>query len=200
MRWIDFISIDPETRSAVQVEFEWMRRYAFAYFRTFVSNPAEAEDFAQDVLELFIGRLKERGDLNRSFFMHMVRYSFLDRMRAYRRDVLKHRAGPPRRGDGTDSEEGSILDTLAAYDGRLPQEMAMESQSIRNTFDAVLGSFKPHQQTVILQRLIGLPAREIQQVLHAQGIDMTPNHVNVLFHKFKTLVRTSCWPLEHQTE
>ena len=180
-------------------EFEWMRRYAFGYFRTFVPDPAEADDFCQDILESFIGRLKERGELNRSFFMHMVRFGFLDRMRAYRRDVLRQRVREPHPSDADPPLDG-ILDTLAANDGRSPQETALLTQSFRAVFNDVLNTFKPHQQRVILRRLMGFPAREIHESLREEHIEMTANHINVLFHKFKSLVRDACRDHELQPE
>jgi len=199
MRWSDFIDGKQEFQRHVRIEFEWMRRYAYAYYRSIISSPSEADDFAQDVLELFIGRLKERGELNRSFFMHMVRYHFLDQMRARRKDVLRRRVMERHPGD-MNGDPTPVLDVLAANDGRLPQVMAMNAEAIRGVFDDVLNAFKPHLQQVILQRLAGVPAREISRRLNDREIEMTSNHINVVFHKFKTIVRDRCREVELPVE
>jgi DNA-directed RNA polymerase specialized sigma24 family protein len=188
--WKEFTSESQDDRRQVETEFEWMRVYAFVYFLSFFSRTASAEDFAQDVLERFIRQLQLKEELNRSYFMQLVRYCFLDQTRRSRRNALELSERGPKCEPG--KEPLNLIEgVIDPYRG-LDQDSALFRQEILTVLKLSLSAFSEEHQKVIKLRILGLSAQWIRDELLKEDIDISTNHINVIFYKFKPRFKEIC--------
>ena len=190
MNWTDFVSGSFSVKQKLEKEFEWMRMYAFMYYKKFNLDNAGAEDFAQDALESFISKLKEKEELNRAYFRQLVRFRFLDRIRAEKRDALENQWTPnPAKTDETDSDS---FEALPELQNEPSQNSDLVGRDLKKILESALDEFPVVHQKVILQRIIGVSAKETVKNLSRANIELTTNHVNVIYYKFKTRVKAVC--------
>ncbi len=199
MLWDEFISGDSITGKQIEEEFIWMRRYAFQYGLQALGEEAFAEDFSHTTLERVLSRLQSRGEITRSYYRELVRYTFLDTLRNRKKDAL-HR---PRTVNGSRETAEELpeeyIETIPGYQVIEP-DRALYGEELRVLFREVLSSLDTLKRRIVIQRILGISAREISRNLGNGSMAITPNHIGVIYHGFKKKLRDCLIRHKLQTE
>lgn len=194
MKWSDFLSDDTKIRIDVEREFEWMRKFAYCYYRKFINNPESAEDFAHGALEKFITQLKQKNELNRSYYKRLVRFFFLDEMRRGKQQSNVIQADDFSAGDADEAD--ILIESLPDPGQSQDQELYLKNTSLIKSFKEVLGTLSRVHQQIVMQRLIGFSSLEVSQSVSKDSDKVSVNLINVVYHKFRKEMQAKCLSLE----